>query len=310
MGLSPHESAVKGALDRVRERCDHEARRRADPVGLVHAFDEANDRELVGLLAACIAFGNVKTIRAKLHDLLVRLGPSPARAADDAPALRARLRGWTHRLFRGEDIACLLAGARALQRTHGSLGECFRGELSRADLRGAPDSSAIRVALAALCDGIRDAGGLRRAGPRRGPAHLLPDPLGSSGNKRLLLFLRWMVRPADGIDLGQWDVPASRLLVPVDVHIHKLARNLGFTRRPGLSWRTTEEITQALARLDPADPTKYDFSLCHMGMLQRCPSRADASRCEGCGVMPVCIHWSKKARREVRRKRPAREGIP
>jgi uncharacterized protein (TIGR02757 family) len=310
MRLSLHETAVKEALDRVRERCDHVARRRADPVGFVHAFDEANDRELVGLLAACIAFGNVKTIRAKLQDLLLRLGPSPARAADDAHAVCAQLRGWTHRLFRGEDIACLLVGARALQRAHGSLGECFRVELSRADLRGTPDSSAIRVALAALCDGIRDAGGLPRAGPRRGPAHLLPDPLGSSGNKRLLLFLRWMVRPADGIDLGQWDVPASRLLIPVDVHIHKLARNLGFTRRRGLSWRTTEEITQALARLDPADPTKYDFSLCHMGMLQRCPSRADAARCEGCGVMPVCIHWSKKARHAVRRKRPDRERVP
>jgi hypothetical protein len=160
----------------------------------------------------------------------------------------------------------------------------------------------MRAALAALCDGIREAGGLVRGNRRRGPAHLLPDPRGSSGNKRLLLFLRWMVRPADGIDLGQWEVPASRLLIPVDVHIHKLARNLGFTSRRGLSWRTTEEITRALARLDPADPTKYDFSLCHMGMLQRCPSRADAARCEGCGVMPVCIHWSKKSRRAARPK--------
>ena len=114
---------------------------------------------------------------------------------------------------------------------------------------------------------------------------------GPSGSKRLLLFLRWMVRPADGVDLGLWHVDASRLLVPVDVHIHRLARNLGFTRRRDLSWRTTEEITRALSRFDPADPVGYDFSLCHMGMLQRCPSRRDALRCEGCGVKPVCIRW-------------------
>jgi uncharacterized protein (TIGR02757 family) len=101
-----------------------------------------------------------------------------------------------------------------------------------------------------------------------------------------------MVRPADGIDLGMWRVSPARLLVPVDVHIHRLARNLGFTRRSSPSWKTTEEITRALARFDAADPVSYDFALCHMGMLQRCPSRRDASLCEGCGVKPVCIHWS------------------
>jgi len=152
----------------------------------------------------------------------------------------------------------------------------------------------MRLALAGLCDAIRAAGGLRKDGSRRGPAHLLPDALGSSGSKRLLLFLRWMVRPADGVDLGMWDLDPAWLLIPVDVHIHKLARNLGLTRRRNLSFRTTTEITLALARLNPADPAGYDFSLCHMGMLQRCPSRRDALRCEGCGVKPVCVHWQAK----------------
>jgi endonuclease III len=82
--------------------------------------------------------------------------------------------------------------------------------------------------------------------------------------------------------------------MPVDVHIHKLSRNLGFTRREDVSWRTAVEITEALARYDADDPTRYDFSLCHMGMLQGCPSRRDAVRCEGCGVRPVCVRWSKR----------------
>jgi uncharacterized protein (TIGR02757 family) len=102
-----------------------------------------------------------------------------------------------------------------------------------------------------------------------------------------------MVRPADGVDLGLWPVHPSRLLVPVDVHIHRLSKNLGFTRRRGMSWRTTQEITDALARFDPADPVSYDFSLCHMGMALRCPSRRDPKLCTGCGVRPVCIHWTR-----------------
>ena len=278
------ERDVKAALEAVRLLCDAGKRREADPVGFAHRYETLADRELVALVAACIAFGNVKAVLAKLDDLLERLGPDPSGACDAPPALHARLRGWKHRVFRGEDIAKLLAGARSVQREHGSLGALFQIELAARD--------SLRDALAAWCDAIRDAGGLRRDGARRGPAHLLPDPRGPSGSKRLMLFLRWMVRPADGVDLGLWDVDPARLLVPVDVHIHRLARNLGFTRRPDLSWRTTEEITAALATLDARDPVRYDFSLCHMGMLQRCPSRRDEDRCEGCGVKPVCIHWA------------------
>jgi endonuclease III len=103
-----------------------------------------------------------------------------------------------------------------------------------------------------------------------------------------------MARPADGIDLGLWQeqVPTSRLLMPVDVHIHRLSVNLGFTKRREVSWKTAVEITAALSRFDASDPTRYDFSLCHMGMVQRCPSRRDPVRCAGCGVKPVCVRWA------------------
>jgi uncharacterized protein (TIGR02757 family) len=289
--LGRRDARVKAALDAVRARCDVAARIDADPVGVVHRYADASDRELVALVAACIAFGNAKVIRAKLDDLLHRVGPRPARAAEDPQRLRLCLRGWRARVFRGDDVARLLAGARAVQLEHGSLGAFFAVQLALAGPAADGPYDALRVALGAWCDAIRSAGGLGRAGSRRGPAHLLADPRGPSGCKRLLLFLRWMVRPADGVDLGMWQVDPNRLLVPVDVHIHRLSTNLGFTRRRSTSWRTTEEITRALARFCAEDPTSYDFSLCHMGMLRRCPSRKDEKLCEGCGVKPVCIHW-------------------
>jgi len=297
------EEAVKAALDVVRARADLRARRGSDPVEFVHVQRSREDRELVALLAATCAFGNVKAIRAKLTELLDRIGGSPARAADDPDALLQRLAGFKHRLFRGEDLARLLVGARRVQTESGSLGRAFEAELARVDreLAEAEPEMRVREALASFCDRIRAAGGLPRTGERdpsgrRGPAHLLPDARAGSAAKRLLLFLRWMIRPADGIDLGLWRVPAHRLVVPVDVHIHKLARNLGLTRRPDLSWKTAVEITRALARFDTEDPIRYDFSLCHMGMVQRCPSRRDPKRCEGCGVKPVCVHWRGRPR--------------
>ena len=303
------DAAVKGALDVVRAREDLLARRANDPVEFVHRHPAREDREVVALLAASCAFGNVKAIRMKLTELLDRVGPRPARAADDPEALLKSLKGFKHRVFRGEDLAKLMIGTRRVQKDAGSLGAAFLRELTRVD-REDPDSepeARVREALACFCDRIRAEGGLPKAGEtdpsgRRGPSHLLSDARAGSGAKRLLLFLRWMVRPADGIDLGMWAVPTQRLLVPVDVHIHKLARNLGLTKRRDLSWKTSVEITRALARFDGADPTRYDFSLCHMGMVQRCPSRPDDKRCEGCGVRPVCVHWggSQRAGRVAR----------
>jgi uncharacterized protein (TIGR02757 family) len=296
--IGAHVTKLERALDDVRARCDVPARLAVDPVGVVRRYADPLDREIVGLVAAGIAFGNVKTIRSKLEELLERVHGGGARGtsrrtareplhrkAEDLAAMRRALAGFRHRVFVGDDVARLLHGARTVQKRHGTLGARFAAELASTDLR---------EALARLCDEIREAGDLRVHGKRRGPAHLLADPRAGSTVKRLLLWVKWMVRPDDGIDLGLWrGVPTSALLIPVDTHIHKLSRNLGLTRRKDASWKTAVEITAALARLDAADPTKYDFSLCHMGMLQRCPSRRDPKRCEGCPVMPVCRHWAR-----------------
>ena len=277
------------ALDDVRSTCDVAARLELDPVAVVHRYPAPEDRELVGLIASAVAFGNVKALRAKLEEALARLGPRVADVADRPDEVAARLSGWKHRVYRGEDLTRLLVGARSVQRAAGSLGRRFSLDLAR--------EGNLRGALTSFTRAIREAAGLGAAGKskRRGSAHILADPAGASGCKRLLLYLRWMVRPADGVDLGLWDVPTSLLLVPVDVHIHKLGQNLGLTRRKTTSWKTTEEITDALRRFDATDPVKYDFALCHLGMLRRCPSRRDPVRCRGCGVKPVCRHWETRS---------------
>lgn len=277
--------ALREALDEVRARCDVTARRESDPVGIVHRYEGRDDRELVALVASAMAFGNVKALRAKIEDALVRIGPEVARRADDPEDLAARLHGWKHRVYRAEDLGRLLVGARRVQRASGSLGEALAGDLDRA--------GDLREALSTWVGRIRREGGLDAidAEGRRGGAHILADPGKGSAVKRLMLLLRWMVRPADGVDLGLWPIDPARLLIPVDTHIHKLSRNLGLTGRADVSWKTAEEITAGLRAFDAADPVKYDFSLCHLGMLQRCPSRRDPERCEGCGVRRVCRHW-------------------
>ncbi|MBK6459609.1 MAG: TIGR02757 family protein [Myxococcales bacterium] len=287
---------MREVLDRVRSDCPLGERRARDPVEHVHAFSTRDERELVGLLASALAFGNVATIRAKIAEVLERLDHEPVQRAEARAELDRRLRGFVHRLFRGEDVAGLLFGARACQRRFGSLEAVFKEGLARAEAAGGPRDAATWEALAFLVDEVRREGGLDRPTTRRGPAHLLPDVRRGGGAKRLFLFLRWMIRPADGVDLGVWSLPPSHLACPVDTHILKLGRNLGLTARADAGRRTVREITASLAALDPVDPVKYDFSLCHLGMATRCRERFDPAVCGGCPVRPACRHATRRAR--------------
>ena len=126
-----------------------------------------------------------------------------------------------------------------------------------------------------------------------GLRYLLPRPRGQGAAKRLCLFLRWMVRPDDGLDLGAWRTlaPATDpacLLMPLDTHIGRIGRYLGLTERASNDLKTTLEITAALRRLAPSDPLRYDMPLCHMGISGACPQRRDPVQCAGCGLRKVC----------------------
>jgi uncharacterized protein (TIGR02757 family) len=197
-------------------------------------------------------------------------------------AARARFDGFVYRLTRGEDLARLWHGLGGLQAEHGDLGRAF----AAGDDASAPD---FRGALAALRAGIR-AHTAAHFPERQAFAHLLPDAAGTSANKRLNLWLRWLVRGPDAVDLGLWShLGAHRLLMPVDTHVHRLARYLGLTARTAADHRTAVEITAALRRLDPADPLRFDFALAHLGISGACVGRPLPAVCGTCPLQPVCV---------------------
>ena len=83
------------------------------------------------------------------------------------------------------------------------------------------------------------------------------------------MFLRWMVRKDDqGVDFGLWNsIQPSQLLMPLDVHVDRVARHLNLLQRKQTDWLTVLELTDAMRQLDPHDPVKYDFALFGMGVL-------------------------------------------
>lgn len=273
---------LRHELERLLAGFDFAARRERDPVRFVHRFPDPADREVVALFAALLAYGRADLIGRALEDVVARIGPRPARAAesDDEAAALARFAGFTYRLTRGPDLARLWLGAGAARREHGSLGAAFRkgDDPSAADLR--PALAAFRDLLVAPTSGHPH---------RRAFEHFFPDPRRGSACKRLCMLLRWMVRGPDGIDLGLWrDLDPRRLTIPLDTHVHRLGRYLGLTARAQSDWRTAAEITAALRALDPDDPLRYDFALAHLGISGRCPTRRVESICRTCPIRPVC----------------------
>jgi uncharacterized protein (TIGR02757 family) len=296
---------LRGLLDGLAARTDAAVRIGFDPVELPRRYADPGDAEVAGLIASCLAYGRADLFKPVVERILAAMGPSPAGFAERfalAPDPRA-FDFVLYRFNRPADVRALVAAIGHVRTLHGSLGGRFTA-LFREE-GGVP--GALRGALERFARELREAppvGPLLRGRGPRGLLHLLPDAGGSGACKRLNLYLRWMVRGPDGVDLGLWrGVPTAALVIPLDTHLHRIGGLLGLTSRRDASWRTAEEVTAGLREIDPADPVRFDFALCHLGMSGECPARPSPGRCELCGLVSACRLASGGARS---RRRPAR----
>jgi uncharacterized protein (TIGR02757 family) len=285
-------SALREPLERLYREFDYATRVERDAIRFPSRYPDPRDREIVALLAACLAYGRVDLFSRELERIFGVMGASPAAFVADFDLRRhARLfDDFIYRFNRPCDVVAFCLAARQTLERHGTLEKCF--------VSGDPDERGpIGPALERFAHAFLDAD-LDQVFPRgrisRGYRHLFPLPSLGGPCKRLQLFLRWMVR-RESPDFGLWtSVSPARLLIPVDTHIENMSRAIGLTRRRSRNWRMAEEITARLAMLDPADPVKYDFALCHTRMAGDCRDRRDPVVCPPCGLRVVCRHWSRR----------------
>jgi len=261
---------LKPALDRLYE--DFNAPdSAADPIQIVRRYNRSDDREVVGLVAASLAFGRVSSVLQSIERMTAVMGPYPAayvRRFDcrrDGPDFAEIVHRWTG----GNDLVALLWMARQMIDRSGSIEGFFLDgyDADAADVETAIESFSTRAMALDLTAAY---GRLPR---RPGVCFFFPRPSTGSACKRMNLYLRWMVR-RDALDLGVWTrVAPAKLIVPLDTHVIRVGKELRLTRYTSPGWRMARDITASLRRLDATDPVKYDYSLCHLGM--RHPKRAD-----------------------------------
>jgi uncharacterized protein (TIGR02757 family) len=261
-----------------------------DPRDIVQTFTQRDDQEIAAFITAFLSLGRVDSIKKNLAWIFEKMAPSPAGFLRRVPSAdhAALFNQFKYRFYTAGDLILLFLWLQTVLKSFGSLEKFFMVGFEPNDHIGPALSSFVQRMLALpkgefACPLVRG-GGIR---------HFLADPADGSACKRLNLFLRWMVRNDCG-DFGLWhSIPARMLVIPLDTHITRLSRAIGLTGRCSPGWNMAVEITESLRKLDPDDPVKYDFALCHTGMHHPCPGQSGFVSCSECPLKTVCQNVKK-----------------
>jgi uncharacterized protein (TIGR02757 family) len=258
-----------------------------DPLELVLRYGDPRDREIAGLIAAAFAYGRADIVVRNGGWILERMTPSPYAYLRDGFSrdnAKKSFAGFSHRFHKTAELVALLEQLARVVRSP---------ELNERAVGWGPFGSLFKSVYDDADDDIgpsltRFVGEILRGSKRRSLRYLLTSPADGSACKRMNLFLRWMVR-RESPDLGLWTfVDPAKLVIPLDTHVHRISTFLGLNRRKSADWKTAREVTQRLRRFNAADPVRYDFAICRLGILDLCSRRRRKEQCDVCQLRDVC----------------------
>jgi len=229
-----------------------------DPVSIPHQFKKRQDIEIAGLFAATLAWGQRKTIINKCNELMKMFDHSPYDfILNHKENELKQFDNFRHRTFNSTDALYFIHFLRYHYSNHVSLENLFLPDKTETNTCGA------LIRFHNIFFSLPDF-------PTRTRKHV-PTPLRKSSCKRLNMFLRWMVRQDNcGVDFGIWKkISPSQLIIPVDLHVERVARKLNLINRKKVDWLTAVELTDTLKKFDANDPVKYDFALFGLGSIER-----------------------------------------
>jgi uncharacterized protein (TIGR02757 family) len=271
---------LKNVLDTFCRDYDFKERLLHDPIEFPHRYKNPRDVEVSAFIASSLAYGKVELFKPVVEKILSGMGASPYEfLLEFRPKKHLRyFEGVKYRFNENEDLIALIFILHKIVSRHTSLEKLFM-KFYRSDSLTIEEGLAGFVAALLKINTTQIYGkDIKPAGLRQ----LFSSPVNGSACKRANLFLRWMVRDRD-IDFGIWEgISKNRLIIPLDTHIARISRCLGFTERRSRDWKMASEITESLKKIDPEDPLRYDFALCHHGISGICKGMRDSTECTGC----------------------------
>ncbi|MHB9054989.1 MAG: TIGR02757 family protein [Paludibacteraceae bacterium] len=245
---------IKELLDKAVIKYNHVDFIENDPIQIPHQFIKKEDIEIAGFLAASIAWGQRKSIIKNAKFLMGLMDNSPYDFLMDTRNFD-RVNCFVHRTFNGIDCTFFLHSLRNIYQEHDGLEQVFTD--------GYKNENTVFSALKHFRNIF-----LEVHHENRSRKHI-SDVMTNSSAKRINMFLRWMVRKDEQeVDFGLWNnIPASALMLPLDVHTGDVSRALGLLQRKQNDWKAVEEVTGILRTFDENDPIKYDFALFGLGAM-------------------------------------------
>ena len=233
-----------------------------DPVCIPHLFTKKQDIEISGLFAATFAWGNRTTIINKCRELMKLMDNSPHEfIVHHKEQDRKRFLNFRHRTFNDTDLLYFVSFLQFHYQLNESLESAF---FPRRVVEA--EGEVVENALNHFSNyffSLEDV-------PPRTRKHVA-SPAKNSGCKRLNMYLRWMVRnDGKGVDFGIWNnIRPSALIMPLDLHVARVAKRFKLLTRPTVDWASAMEITRRLRSFDANDPVKYDFALFALGVIEK-----------------------------------------
>ncbi len=228
----------------------------SDPVQVPHAYSKKEDIEISGFLTATIAWGNRKMIIKNADRMLALMDHSPYDfILHHTQGDLKKVKGFVHRTFKGEDLEYFIRSLQNIYQNYRGLEPLFQPKPGETNMKNT--LGRFRKIFFKHCP------------PERTYKHV-SNALKGSSCKRLIMYLRWMVRQDScGVDFGLWKtISPAKLTIPLDVHSGRVARKLGIITRKANDWKALEEIDVSLRKMDAKDPAKYDYALFGLGVFE------------------------------------------
>ena len=295
--------SLKIALDSLMEHRDITATISQDPIQFAHRYTDPKDQELAAIFASMLAFGKVSLFIPVIERWMSlcdeRGGPRQC-VEQFSSADFEMFNTLSYRWNKPPDFILIMLTFQSVLKTNPKLSFWIESLYIQEDTDLNPTLTRMMTTLHSHAVKVATLAGISATqfsdlpdGFRR----FLSSPAKGSACKRWQMLLRWMVRDTSP-DLGLWKLPAAKLTIPLDTHVHSISQMIGLTKLRSANLKAAQEITRHLRQIAPKDPTQYDFALAHLGISGQCKKTYNSEICTHCPLHDLCVHTKGSQTRE------------